>query len=89
MSRNPTCQELAAAFRIGDAYPLLVRYTCFVNDSVKRRSVSMIWIPVVAVICVLVISAARFYFHSRWVNVVAIIIILVGIIPALVRIRWR
>jgi len=49
----------------------------------------MIWIPAVAVICALVVSAARFYFHNPWVNVVAVVIILVGIIPALVRIRWR
>jgi hypothetical protein len=49
----------------------------------------MIWIPVVAVICVLVIGAAQFYFHNPWVNVVATVLILVGIIPALVRIRWR
>ena len=69
--------------------PLLVRYNCSVDDSAKRRSVSMIWIPVVAVICVLVISVARFYLHSPWVNVVAVVIILGGIIPALVRIRWR
>jgi len=70
-------------------YALFVRYTCAVNNSAKRRSVSMIWIPAVAIICALVVSAARFYFHSLWVNVVAVVIILVGIIPVLVRIRWR
>ena len=47
----------------------------------------MKWIPAIA--CVLVIGAARFYFRSLWVEVAAIIIILFGIIPALVRIRWR
>jgi len=69
--------------------PLFVRYTCAVNNSAKRPSVSMTWIPAVAIICALVVSAARFYFHNPWVNVVAIVIILVGIILALVRIRWR